>query len=145
LFHHWYTPALAAAGTWFSKHRALAFGIITAGSSIGGVIMPIMVERLIPKVGFGWAMRSVAFLLLGLLAISNLTIRSRLPPLRKGFKLMEFIKPFLEPPFLVLTIASFFIYIGGFLPFNFLIAQAQASGTSAELSGYLIPILNAGS
>jgi MFS family permease len=137
--------ALAAAGTWFSKHRALAFGIITAGSSLGGVLMPIMVERLIQEAGFGWAMRGVAFLILGVLVVANILIKSRLPPLRKGFKLRDFVAPFSEPPFLVLTIGSFFIYVGGFLPFNFLIAQAKASGMSDDLAGYLIPIVNAAS
>ncbi len=127
------------------RHRALAFGIITAGSSIGGVIMPIMVERLIKSVGFGWAMRGVAFLILGLLVVGNLTVKSRLPPLRKGFRFMDFVMPFTEVPFLLLTASSFFIYIGGFLPFNFLIAQAQAQGMSADLAGYLIPIVNAAS
>ena len=104
-----------------------------------------MVQRLLPNLGFGWAMRSVAFLLLGLLVFGNLTVRSRLPPRPKPFKLMSFITPFTELPFLLLAISSFFVYVGGFLPFNFLIVQAQASGMSADLSGYLVPILNAAS
>lgn len=39
--------------TWFFKWRALAFGIVAAGSSLGGVILPIMVAQLIPQIGFG--------------------------------------------------------------------------------------------
>lgn len=39
--------------TWFFKWRALAFGIAAAGSSLGGVILPIMVSNLIPQIGFG--------------------------------------------------------------------------------------------
>jgi len=39
--------------TWFFKWRALAFGIVAAGSSLGGVILPIMVAKLIPQIGFG--------------------------------------------------------------------------------------------
>jgi MFS family permease len=138
-------PSIAATGTWFLKHRALAFGIITAGSSIGGVILPIMVERLIPTVGFGWAMRITAFLILGLLIFSNLTIKSRLPPPKRKLLVRDFITPFSEKAFLSLALGSFFIYIGGFLPFNFLIAQAEAQGMSTDLAGYLVPILNAAS
>jgi len=73
-------PAIAAVGTWFKKHRALAFGIMVAGSSVGGVILPIMVQHLIVSIGFGWAMRSTAFLLLGLLVFGNIAVKSRLPP-----------------------------------------------------------------
>ena len=107
--------------------------------------MPIMVEHLVRSVGFGWAMRATAFLILGLLIIGNLTLKSRLPPMRKAFRFIEFLTPFTEAPFLLLTLGSFFIYLGGFLPFNFLIAQAQASGMSPELAGYLVPIVNAAS
>ena len=38
-------PAMSTTTTWFFKKRGLAFGIIAAGSSLGGVILPIMVSR----------------------------------------------------------------------------------------------------
>ena len=50
-------PAMSTITTWFFHKRGLAFGVMAGGSSVGGVILPIMVQRLIPKVGFGWAMR----------------------------------------------------------------------------------------
>jgi MFS family permease len=139
---HLFALVLAACGTWFLRHRALAFGIMLSGSSIGGVVLPIMVQHLIPKIGFGWAMRAVAFTFLGLLIIANLTVKSHLPPARRPFHFMELVKPFMERPFLLLALAAFFIYFGGFLPFNFLIVQGEASGMSTNLASYLVPILN---
>lgn len=132
-------------GSWFKRHRALAFGIVTAGSSIGGVVLPIMVNHLVVRVGFGWAMRATAFLLFGLLIIGNLTITSRLPPLKRKFDIRDFIMPFSEPAFLLLTIGGFIIYLGGFLPFNFIITQAKAEGMSTELASYMVSIVNAAS
>jgi MFS family permease len=140
-----FTLVIAATGTWFSKHRALAFGIITAGSSLGGVVLPIMVQKLIPQIGFGWAMRSVAFLFLGLLIIANLTVKSRLPPARRPFLWIELVKPFTELPFMLLALAGFFTYIGGFLPFNFIILEGQSLGMSTNLASYLVSIVNASS
>lgn len=136
---------IAAVGSWFLRHRALAFGVVVAGSSLGGVVLPIMVQRLIPNIGFGWTMRALAFMILGLLIIANLTIKSRLPPVRRPFHFNDLVKPFTEKPFFLLSLASFFIYIGGFLPFNFIIVQGEASGMSTELASYLVPILNASS
>jgi MFS family permease len=124
-------------------HRALAFGIVTAGSSLGGVVLPIMVEHLVVRVGFGWAIRSTAFLFLGLLIVGNLTIKSRLPPPQRKFKMIEFVTPFAERPFLLLTAAAFLIYLGAFLPFNFIITQAKAEGMSTGLADYMVPIMNA--
>ena len=123
----------------------MAFGLVVSGSSLGGVVLPIMVQRLIVRIGFGWAMRSTAFLLLGLLIVGNLTLKSLLPPSQRKFVLVEFLKPFKEPTFFFLAISSFFIYLGGFLPFNFIITQAIADGMSTELAGYLVPIINAAS
>lgn len=37
-------PAMSTITTWFFKKRAFAFGIIAGGSSLGGVILPIMVS-----------------------------------------------------------------------------------------------------
>jgi MFS family permease len=42
---------------WFFKKRGLAFGIMAAGSGLGGIIFPIMATHLIPEVGFGWTLR----------------------------------------------------------------------------------------
>jgi MFS family permease len=139
------STALAAVGQYFTSHRALALGIVVSGSSIGGVILPIMVDRLIPRVGFGWAMRSLAFLLLGLLVIGNVFVKARLPPPKRHFRLIEFITPLTEVPFALLTAGSFFIYLGGFLPFTFVILQARKEGMSAALAGYLVSILNGAS
>ncbi|KAF1985775.1 monocarboxylate transporter [Aulographum hederae CBS 113979] len=136
-------PAMSVCSTWFFKRRALAFGIMAAGSSLGGVIFPIMIEQLLPKVGFGWSMRIAAFLILGLLIIANLTVRSRVPPFPRPLVLMEFVAPLKETPYTLVVIGSFLFFLGMFLPINYLIVQAQQVGMSARLAGYLIAILNA--
>lgn len=135
--------AMAAVGTWFKKRRALAFGIMVSGSSLGGVILPIMVQRLIREIGFGWAMRTTAFFLLGLLVFGNFAVKSRLPPTKAPWKLANFVKPFTEVPFSLLVVGAFFVYLGGFLPFNFIIVQGEAEGMSDNLASYLVSIMNA--
>jgi MFS family permease len=118
---------------------------MVAGSSVGGIVLPIMVIRLVDNIGFGWTMRAVAFLLLGVLIIGNLTVKSRLPPLKRPMLLKDFLTPYTEPAFLLMTIGCWFVYIGGFLPFTFIIVQARAQGMSTSLAGYLVSILNAAS
>lgn len=70
--------AMSSVDTWFFKYRATALGIIASGSLLGGVIMPIMVNKLIAQIGFGWTMRVTAFTVMSLLLIANLTVNSRL-------------------------------------------------------------------
>lgn len=131
--------------TWFMKKRGAAFGMMAAGSGLGGVIFPIMASHLIPKVGFGWTMRICAFLILGLLIIANLTIKSRLPPRPRAFELKVFAEPFTDIRFILVTIASFFFFMGLFVPINFIELMAMANGMSTRLANYLLAVLNAAS
>jgi MFS family permease len=137
--------ALNPVTTWFFQKRGMAFGIMASGSSLGGVLMPILISRILPKVGFGWTMRIVAFFYLGLLIVANLTVKSRLPPRPKPLELAEFTKPFHERTFFLFTLASFLFTFGTFIPFNFVILSGLDYGMSANLASYLVPILNAAS
>ena len=75
---------------------------------MGGVVFPIMVDRLITEVGFGWAMRTCAFLILALLIFANMTVRSRIQPTKRPFDPQVFVRPLKEPTFLLLVAAMFF-------------------------------------
>ncbi|KAG8529254.1 uncharacterized protein KY384_005889 [Bacidia gigantensis] len=135
--------AMSSVGGWFSKNRALAFGVMASGSSLGGVIFPIMVQRIIARSGFGWAMRASAFLILGMQVYANLTVKSRFKQKPTPWRIGEFIKPYTEMPFFLVVLASFFFFFGMFLPFTFIILSAEYNGMSASLAGYLLSILNA--
>ncbi|KAJ5088766.1 MFS transporter asaE [Penicillium angulare] len=140
-----FNASVNSVSTWFAKRRAFALGVTASGSSLGGVIFPIMVSKLIPQVGFGWAMRICAFLILFMLGIANLTLKSRLPHVKKPFKIWNFVKPLTDIKFVVTVAAAFCFFWGMFLPFTFVITQAEEYGMSSDLSQYLIPILNAAS
>ncbi|KAI0475494.1 major facilitator superfamily domain-containing protein [Xylariaceae sp. FL0804] len=139
---------VAAVGSWFEKRRALAYGIMVTGAGVGGVVLPIMVDHLLAGVGFAWALRITALLLLGLLVFANIAVRSRLPPLRRPFLLRGYLAPYAEAPFRLLAVGCFFVYVGAFLPFNFIIVQADAAAAGAApapLADYLVPVMNAAS
>ncbi|KAI9932721.1 hypothetical protein ASPWEDRAFT_123063 [Aspergillus wentii DTO 134E9] len=138
-----YHVSINCASTWFHRRRALALGIIASGSSLGGVFLPIMVNRLIPRVGFGWTMRICAFLILFLLVISNLTMQSRLTHSPKPFNILGYIRPLKEVRFALITAGAFFFVWGIFLPYTFIITQAERYGMSHDLASYLISIMNA--
>jgi MFS family permease len=129
--------------TWFLKKRGLAFGIMAAGSGLGGIIFPIMASHLIPEVGFGWTMRIIAFVILGLMIVASFTVTSRLPPKPRPFELRVFIEPFKDVKFVLCTASSFFFFMGLFIPINFIEIQAIHYGMSTRLAGYLLAILNA--
>ncbi|OJJ46593.1 hypothetical protein ASPZODRAFT_96897 [Penicilliopsis zonata CBS 506.65] len=138
-------PCLGCVARAFTpRRRALAMGVTTSGSSLGGVILPILIDRLIPKVGFPWAMRISAFMLLGLLVITNLTVKSFVPlkpPAHQG--IWVFVRPLASPVFLCTVLASFFYAMGMFIPITFMQTYAESVGMSG--AGYIVSIYNAAS
>ena len=100
---------------------------------------------MINEVGFPWAMRTAAFLILFLMIIANLTITSRMPPFKKPFEVMEFIRPLKELPFDLVCLGAFVFFLGMFLPINYIILEAVHYGMSPGLAQYLVSILNAAS
>ncbi|KAI9041901.1 MCT family MFS transporter [Aspergillus affinis] len=140
-----FSPATNCVITWFYKKRALAIGIVAGGSSLGGVIFPIMLNHLVREVGFPWAIRICAFVILGMLIFGNLTLASRLPPNPKELTLLQYFAPLKEKTYMLTTVGSFLFYLGMFLPINYIQYQAVTYGMSDSLAEYLVPILNAAS
>lgn len=137
--------------TWFNRRRGLAVGVLYTGASIGGVVFPILVSRLLQDVGFGWTMRINAFLILFLLIVANVTVRQRPETAQRQHRdkqvhrHSEFKKPFRQLDF-VLVLASFFFYgFGYFIPINYLQVQALKGGMDPDLVQYLLPMLNGAS
>ncbi|KAI8631518.1 monocarboxylate permease-like protein [Xylariaceae sp. FL1651] len=129
--------------TWFFRRRATALGIVVAGSSLGGVVLPILMSHLIPRIGFPWTVRILGFIVLVFCGIASFTVKSRLPPRSKPFQIVEYVTPFREARFSIVVAASFFVFWGMYLPYNYLNIQAQQQGISPTLIPYLLPILNA--
>ncbi|KAL5041166.1 hypothetical protein BDW71DRAFT_213274 [Aspergillus fruticulosus] len=137
-----FTPCMTAPMTFFRKKRAIAGGLTIAGSSLGGVIFPLMVVRLIPKIGFPWTMRVCAFMILGLLLITNSTISSNLDHYQRPFKLSQHLRPLQEINYLLICLSSFFLYWGMFVPFDYIVSAGIHYGMSSSMAFNLIPILN---
>lgn len=79
-----FCPALAVLSTYFTKKRAFAIAIAASGSSTGGLVYPVLVQRLLPKIGFPWTVRILGFVMLGLQAIYITLMKTRLPPRKSG-------------------------------------------------------------
>ena len=83
---------------------------VVAGSSLSGVIFPIMLSRLFEEIGFPWTIRTFAFVIFALQGISIPFVKERFPP-RKD--LPKFDSAALkETPFVMLILSGMFISFG---------------------------------
>ena len=135
-----FVPGVACVATWFKRHRSAAVGIVASGSSVGAVIYPIVLEKLIPQIGFGWAVRATALLQASTLLISNVVMKSRLPPRKAG--------PFAEPKafkqasYALYAIGGFFVFWGVYTPFFYAASYAEKVNTPANLRPYVLSLMN---
>ncbi|KAF2812859.1 MFS general substrate transporter [Mytilinidion resinicola] len=140
-----FTPAVSAIGHFFLLKRGSATGIAAAGGSVGGVIFPLMLQRLFPRVGFAWSTRIMGFIFILLCTTAQLLIRSRLPP-KPGQSVSMDLRIFRDRSFAFATAGVFFMEWGLFVPITYLTTFALASGAFDPTFAYqLIAIFNAGS
>ncbi|KAL8950090.1 MAG: hypothetical protein Q9222_003854 [Ikaeria aurantiellina] len=112
-----FCPALAVLSTYFSTKRAMAIGIGASGSATGGLVFPVIVQQLLPKIGFGWTVRVLGLVMLVLQAVALAFVRPRLPP-RKSGPLVEW-AAFREVPYVLFAVGMFLNFWGLYFAFYY--------------------------
>lgn len=138
-------PSYGCIAHFFNVRRGLATGIATTAGGVGGIIFPILLQQLLPRVGFAWTSRILGCILLALSVPANLFLRSRLPPTGKMHSVLPDITIFRDKRYLAAAIGSFFLEIGLFIPITFIVSYATAHRQDATASYILLTVLNAGS
>ncbi|KAI9835599.1 MAG: hypothetical protein M1819_002050 [Sarea resinae] len=139
-----FIPCIALLPQYFTTKRAFATGIAASGSSLGGVIYPIVFYRLQPVIGFPWATRVLGFMALATLSVSLAVMRVRLPPTSKR-RLVDW-TAFKEPAFNFATAGFFFGYMGIYIPIFYIQTYGQSEHiVGGKLAFYMLSVLNASS
>ncbi|KAF2863018.1 MFS general substrate transporter [Piedraia hortae CBS 480.64] len=136
-----FITATSILPSYFAKKRALVMGIAASGSSLGGIVYPLAFHGLEGRIGFGWTVRLIGLIAMVTLSIPCLVIRPRArPPGRRRIFDTTILK---EVPFEVLNVATFFGFVGQYIPFFFMEPYAATHGMSNPF--YMLIFLNAGS
>ncbi|KAF5310611.1 hypothetical protein D9619_007765 [Psilocybe cf. subviscida] len=156
-----YVPGLGVVSHYFSRRRALALGVAASGSrreanwklplnksALGGVVHPIMLNKLIHgSVGFANGVRASAGMNTGLLVISLLCMRTRLPPVAKKASsiLQDFNQFSRDAPYVISVLGTALVLSGLFFPVFFLQLSSIEHGVDPNIAFYTLAILNASS
>ncbi|KAK8000423.1 MFS monocarboxylate [Apiospora arundinis] len=129
-----YLSCAAAVGQWFEKRRALAMGMY----------------KLQPRLGFGWATRIIALVLLVLCAIPLVFVKTRIGdsggPRHKQRRAFFDTTFFRDAPMLVFTAAIICAFLGLWLPFFYAqLYSIRFEVSSVQFSPYFVTLLNVGS
>jgi MFS family permease len=139
-----FTPSVTVLQSYFSTKIGLASGIAAAGSSLGGIICPIVLYRLVGDIGFAWSVRVIGFICLATLIPPILFLRQRVKPprVRATFDTTAFT----DGGWLLFTFGCLLGFVGLYVMFFYLSYYGLATGTTdASMAFYIVPILNASS
>ncbi|KAL5531046.1 hypothetical protein ACEPAG_3922 [Sanghuangporus baumii] len=139
-----YIPTMGVLAHHFQRRRTIAMGIVASGSSVGGIVHPIMLNNLFyGSVGFANGVRASAGLNLGLMTLSALLMRTRLPP-KPLLPLFPVIKrSMVDPTYVLSTLGASLVNVGIFFPVFFLQLYAIEHGVNTAVAFYSITIMNA--
>lgn len=139
-----FVPCVSVLPTYFSSRLGMALGLAVSGSSLGGIIYPIVLNQLIGPLGFGWAVRVIGFIALGTLLIPIAVMRQRVKPPRAR-SLVDW-SAFTDVPYMTFVLTSLIAFMGLFVLLFYISYFGGATGiTNTSMSFYILPILNAGS
>ncbi|KAI4229149.1 MAG: hypothetical protein L6R36_001106 [Xanthoria steineri] len=113
-----FCPSLALLSTYFSSKRALAIGFGASGSATGGLVFPVIVQQLLPKIGFGWTVRVLGLVMLLLQVVAFVFTKPRMPP-RKTGPLVE-LAAFRELPYTLFSVGMFLSFWGLYFAFYYI-------------------------
>ncbi|GIC85399.1 putative MFS monocarboxylate transporter [Aspergillus udagawae] len=135
------TVSIAVLSHWFNRRRALASGICMGGSSAGGAIIPLLLRKLFPQLGWTWAIRTIAFMAVGCYTAGIILVKGRLPTGHRSRATVDF-GAFRSPRLCFLAVAVFsfeFIIFGcaALLP-----TYVRYAGFSLDAQFYSLTLLN---
>ncbi|KAJ5526721.1 MFS general substrate transporter [Penicillium frequentans] len=133
--------SVAVIPLYFSKKRMIATGIAATGSSLAGIIYPIMMRRLFVSMGFPWAVRALAFLMLGCLVICCAIMKLR-PRACPSTLLLDF-KHFRDSPYMAFVAAFTLMMASVYVPFFYIQKYALQLKIDDDMAFYLLSMMNA--
>ncbi|KAH8658268.1 major facilitator superfamily domain-containing protein [Xylariales sp. PMI_506] len=138
------SAAVLSLPTWFKVRRSLATGIAYTGASVGAILLPIVLERLLPIVGYSWTIRISALVMFTLLVPAYFTVKSNLQPTPSSVTIREYLRPFRDIQFCVLEAGTFFFWLAIDIPATFIIVSATSRHVNPAIVQYLVVIMNVG-
>ncbi|KAK1458664.1 major facilitator superfamily transporter, partial [Colletotrichum cuscutae] len=136
-----FMPGITILGSYFKRRKTLALSIVTTGTGLGSVTFPILLNYTMPHVGFAWAVRCQALMMLILGVIAIALMRPRLAPRKKG-PLIEW-GAFKERSYTCFAIGSFFVFLSLYFSLFYMnVFAREVIGLSFTESVSLLLILN---
>ncbi|PSN68117.1 MFS general substrate transporter [Corynespora cassiicola Philippines] len=140
-----YSPAIQFMDEWFVAKKGFAFGVMWAGTGIGGVVIPLLLQWLLNNYGFRTTLRAWAIILFVSTAPVTLYLKPRLPisASTSGRRIsFTFLR---DRVFLLLQLGNVLEGLGYFLPSIYLPTFASQLGANSTIAALTLILFNVAS
>ncbi|KAL1859343.1 hypothetical protein Plec18170_002459 [Paecilomyces lecythidis] len=110
--------------TYFTTRLGTATAIAAAGSSVGGIVFPLLVSHTLPQIGFGWTIRTIAFINVCTMVPVNVIVRERDGPPSPTKYVIDW-SIVANLPFSLMAAGMFFAFWGIYFGFYFIVAFGE--------------------
>ncbi|CCH40725.1 Monocarboxylate transporter [Wickerhamomyces ciferrii] len=149
------SPLVSVVSHYFLKKRAMFSSIATLGGSFGGVIFPILLRELFPKIGYEWSMRVFALICGFCLIFPIILCKERINNSKSHemeswkHKTITYLssfdyKSFKEPKFLFNSLGALFAEISTVSLLTFFASYVLQKGFTTNDTYSLVTVINAG-
>jgi MFS family permease len=132
---------VAVLAMFFEKRRMVATGLASTGASVAGIAYTLSMRSLFMSVGFAWAVRIFALVILGTNVVALVVMRLQGQYGSKGSSFG--FHHFRDLPYTVFVVAFTLFVASSFVPFFFIQEYALQLGVSKEMAFNLLSIMNA--
>ncbi|KAL4895398.1 putative monocarboxylate transporter [Aspergillus ambiguus] len=137
-----FAPAISCVNQYFTASRAWATGVGGSGGAAGAIVFPFILQYLIPKIGFGWAVRVIGFIMLSATAFMVSTMRELAPRRQTGFFIPGAWK---NKPYALVNVGNFLNLLGCYTPIFYVVEYSLSRGMDNDLAHHQVAIFNAAS
>ncbi|KAF7305388.1 hypothetical protein HMN09_00791100 [Mycena chlorophos] len=138
-----FLPSVLIVFHHFRRRSGLASGLVLSGSSIGAAVFPIMLNHLLPRLGFANTIRASGAIIPPCLLIGNLLMRTRLPPHKTPNPFKHIWAFFVDVPYSWALLASLTGFTGLYFPAVYIQLMSVQRGVDTNLAFYSVTMLNA--
>ncbi|KAF2119086.1 putative MFS monocarboxylate transporter [Lophiotrema nucula] len=140
-----YSPVIMFVDEWFVKRKGFAFGVMWAGTGLGGVVIPLLLQWFLNQYGFRTALRAWSIILFVATGPLTYFLKPRLPIAQASHSRswdLSFVK---NKTFLLLQVGNILEGLGFFVPSIYLPTIARGLGANNALSALPVILFNVAS
>lgn len=139
-------PCISAPQEWFSSRRGIAVGLTMCGSGVGGLVLSNILQAVMIKLDYRWALRVAGFVCFFFLILATIFVKQSPAQLAKQAKQDENNEGFREmfqkqkellknPQFIIMMMVAFITTFGYLVP-SFLLPCKSLINCCQYGSGY---------